>query len=106
FRLSMMGLTSFAGSLLVLYAGLCLAERFGKVNTVALAETQATLLNGAVATLTLTGGAGQFLTDPRRKAAKRLKEKKPPTARRRQDDPPEPKRGWLSLPANVFRRAG
>src|SRR6202022_2047235 len=41
FRLWMMALTSFAGSLLMAYSGLCLADRLGKLDAVAVAEGQA-----------------------------------------------------------------
>src|SRR5262249_52625630 len=45
FRLWVMALTSFCGTLLMAYTGLCLADRLGKLNAVDWTEKRTVLLN-------------------------------------------------------------
>jgi hypothetical protein len=63
FRLWTMVLTSLAGTLLLAYSGLILADQQGKLNAVALAENQAMLLNWACAALVVLGVVVQFVLD-------------------------------------------
>jgi hypothetical protein len=63
FRVWTMVLTSLAGTLLMGYSGLSLADQYGKLNAVAVAENQATLLNGACAGLVVLGVVVQFVLD-------------------------------------------
>jgi hypothetical protein len=71
FRLWTMALTSFAGTLLMGYSGLCLAHALGKLDAVAFSENNATLLNAACGGVALTGLALQFLLDRRLGGGKR-----------------------------------
>jgi hypothetical protein len=66
-RVWIMGLSSFAGGAVMIYAALSLLDRLGKVQSVALAERNGPLLNWAVAGLTLTGVLIQVLLERRRK---------------------------------------
>ncbi len=63
FRLWTMALTSFAGTILMTYFGLSLAERLAKLDTAALVETKTAGLNWALAGVTLVGLAVQLLLD-------------------------------------------
>jgi hypothetical protein len=63
FRVWTMVLTSLAGTLLMAYSGLSLADQYGKLNAVDLAENQATLLNGACAAMIVLGVVVQFVLD-------------------------------------------
>jgi MFS family permease len=65
FRLWTMALTSFAGSLLLLYFGLSLANSFGKLDAVAFGQTQTLLLNWACGFFTLLGLIVQVLLERR-----------------------------------------
>src|SRR5262249_32353625 len=67
FRIWMMALTSLLGTLLMGYAGLCLADHFGRLDCVAWSEQNAALLNGACGVGALLGLLVQFLLDRRRK---------------------------------------
>jgi hypothetical protein len=66
FRLWTMALTSSAGTLLMVYSGLCLAETLGKVDVIALAENHATVLNCLCGGLMLMGLVAQLLVDRQR----------------------------------------
>jgi hypothetical protein len=67
FRLWTMLLTSAAGSLLIAYSGLCLAQRFGTLDVVTLADAQAPILNIACGILAFVGLIVQCLVDRRRR---------------------------------------
>src|SRR5262249_49845439 len=71
FRICTMALTSFAGTLLIAYAGLCLAHRVGKLEVVGLCEKHATALNLACGGIALAGLFAQFLLHRRRERMKR-----------------------------------
>jgi hypothetical protein len=66
FRLWMMVLTSFTGTLLMAYSGLCLLNRAGTVDAVAWIEQGAVLLNWLCGLLTMLGLVAQYLLDRRR----------------------------------------
>ncbi len=68
FRLSMMALTSLAGTILLSYSGLCLLNTYGSMDAVAWTEQGALLLNWICGLLALVGFAFQFLLDRRRSA--------------------------------------
>jgi hypothetical protein len=61
FRLWTMVLTSSMGTLLMAYSSLCLIQRLGNVDAVALAEGHTTLLNCICAGVALAGVALQYL---------------------------------------------
>lgn len=63
FRLWMMALSSAAGALLMAYSGLCLAHTFGKLDCVAMAESQVLVLNCACGGLALLGMLVQYFLD-------------------------------------------
>lgn len=63
FRLWMMVLSSAAGALLMAYSGLCLAHTFGKLDCVAMAESQSFVLNCACGGLALLGVLVQYFLD-------------------------------------------
>jgi hypothetical protein len=117
FRLWLMTLTSFAGTLIMLYAGLCLADRLGKVDALAMAARSAAWLNWVCAGVTLLGLLMQFLVERwfARWAKKDAKGKgkggdkkpkpaapAPPPAPPAESEPEQPA-GWKWLP---FRKAG
>jgi hypothetical protein len=76
FRLWTMVLTSAAGSLLMLYSGLCLANNFGQLDAVDLAQKQSVLLNCIWAGMVFVGVVAQFFVSRRKR--------KPEESRRRQ----------------------
>jgi hypothetical protein len=63
FRFWMMTLTSLAGTLIMGYAGLCLADRLGKVDAVTLAEKSSALLNWVCVGVGLLGLVVQYLVE-------------------------------------------
>jgi hypothetical protein len=63
FRLWTMALTSLAGTLLMAYSGLCLANKLGNLDAVALAAGHTALLNGACGSVAILGLAVQFLLE-------------------------------------------
>jgi hypothetical protein len=63
FRIWTMALTSFAGTLLMGYSGLCLTHHFGKLDAVAFSQQHTTLLNSACGGLALIGLVAQFLLE-------------------------------------------
>jgi hypothetical protein len=67
FRIWTMALTSAAGTILMAYAGLSLANSLGSLDAVGLAENQGTLLNLACGVVTLMGFIIQLLLDRRRR---------------------------------------
>jgi len=65
FRLSLMILTSLAGTILIGYCGLCLLNHYGAMEAVAWSEQGSVLMNWIVGLLTLLGTAFQFVLDRR-----------------------------------------
>jgi hypothetical protein len=74
FRLWTMTLTSFAGTVLMGYFGLCLANHFGKLQAVDLAHEKMAMLNLACAIFTLLGLLAQFVVERRRARFKQWRE--------------------------------
>jgi MFS family permease len=61
YKLCVVALSSFAGTLLMSYSGLLLAESFGKVDVVDLAQKHGPLLSWGVGTVTILGVLVQLL---------------------------------------------
>lgn len=76
FRLSTMALTSFTGSLLAIYSLLCLLDRLGRLDAIALSENKRVLLNAACLTATVVGVIVQILIERRQKNNERWKEER------------------------------
>jgi hypothetical protein len=74
FRLWTMTLTSFAGTVVMGYFGLSLAQQFGKVQAISLVQEKADLLNIACAILTLLGLLAQIVVERRRARFKQWRE--------------------------------
>ncbi len=115
FRFWTMALTSFAGSLLLLYFGLSLADQFGKMDAVGFAQTQTLLLNWACALVTVIGLMGQILLERRRQRPQAEPEpvaKAQPAfaaPREREKDKNKDKdkdKPWWDRALRVYRRAG
>jgi MFS family permease len=66
FRFWTMALTSFVGALLLVYSTLCLADKLDKLDAVAWATDQGTLLNWLCGVLTLVGLVVQLILERRR----------------------------------------
>ena len=80
-------LTSFVGILLGWHAGLCLLERFAKIDAASFAESHALILNGGVIAATVLGLVAQSLLE--RWLARRKKKPKP-VAPEKKPEPPKP----------------
>jgi MFS family permease len=115
FRVWTMALTSLAGTLFMTYCGLCLAERWGKLNAVAWSAKQTVLLNWGCGGLTLLGLCAQFYLERRRarkikeaeQAAQKKKDKEKEREREREREKElAPKSVWASLAEKIYRRAG
>jgi hypothetical protein len=102
FRVWMMILTSAAGTLLMAYSGLCLVKIFGKVDVVALAEKQTTLISLICAGVAVLGLVVQLLLDRPRKSKKKPAPKPVPVPA----PAPPPPRPWWSRIEQLYRRAG
>lgn len=70
FRVWMMALTSFTGTLLIAYSGLSLVNRSGSVDVVTWTEQGEVLLNWMCALVATLGLVTQFLLDQRRQSRK------------------------------------
>jgi hypothetical protein len=106
FRLWVMALTSFCGTLLMSYAGLCLADQLGKLDAVAWTEQRTQILNWLCGAVTVLGLFVQFLIE-RRLAAKGASKKSKDSSKggdkkEKSSDKPFP---W-SLGETLFRKAG
>jgi hypothetical protein len=101
FRVWTMVLTSLAGTLVMAYSGLCLAEHLGKVDIISLAEKQKFLLNCACGGTALAGLLLQYYLD-RRRSRKKPKPAKPKAA----PPPKEEPATWWQWGHEVLRRAG
>jgi MFS family permease len=103
FRLWTMVLTSLAGTMLMAYSGLSLADHFGKLNAVAVAEQQAMLVNWVCCALVLMGVVVQFVLDRKlgRKPGRGRGGKSSGQAAKRFEESRKP--SWLT---GLTRRAG
>jgi MFS family permease len=114
FRLWMMVMTSLAGSLLLAYFGLCLADRLGKLDAVAFAQAQTLLLNGACGLLALSGVVVQGLLElrwnrpaPQPEAPPKPQPAHPPKEKERdRDKDREKEKPWWEWARRAYRRAG
>jgi hypothetical protein len=73
FRLWIMTLTSVAGSALMAYFGLALAETLGRLNAQAVVKEQSALVNWSCAACALVGLVLQFMIDRKRTKLLRLR---------------------------------
>lgn len=111
FRIWLKILTSFVGTLILTYSGLCLADRLGKLDMILLAEQRGAMLNWACAALTLVGLGAQIFIDHRVKERKRKKEE---WAHQQAEDKlrqfyakqANAKKSWISLFRGKPRKAG
>jgi hypothetical protein len=90
FRVWLMALTSFAGVLLMAYSGLCLAERFARMNAGEFAAKRLAMLNGICAGATALGFLLQLMLN-RRKAAEKPAAKEHDKGKHRAGEPKGPK---------------
>src|SRR5438552_1642149 len=74
FRYWTMALTSFIGTLLLIYSGLCVADKLDKIDSISWADNQGALLNWLCGVLAFVGFVGQLLLERRRGAKLRDKE--------------------------------
>jgi hypothetical protein len=107
-------MTSLAGSLLLAYFGLCLADRLGKLDAVAFAQAQTLLLNGACGLLALSGVVVQGLLElrwnrpaPQPEAPPKPQPAHPPKEKERDRDKDRDKeKPWWEWARRAYRRAG
>src|SRR5262252_464151 len=74
FRFWTMALTSFVGTILLLYSGLALGDKLDQLDSVGWAQNQGITLNWTCAVVTLTGFVVQFFLERRRNHKRRDKE--------------------------------
>jgi hypothetical protein len=103
FRLWTMALTSFAGTLLMVYAGLCLAGQLGKWEVVPWVEQQGLLLNWLCGVVAFLGLVVQFFLERRR--VRRLREREEELAARERSYRP-PSRSWWGAGPQRYGRVG
>jgi hypothetical protein len=103
FRLWMMALTSFCGTLLMSYTGLCLADRLGKLDAVAWTQQRTQILNWLCGAAAALGFFVQFVLERRFGGKADSKKAKPPSSKggEKKDKPPE-KPSWGQI---LFRKA-
>jgi hypothetical protein len=111
FRVWTMALTSLAGSILLAYSGLSLADQMGKLKAVDWSERQTLLLDWLCGGAAVVGLIGQFLLERRRnrrlKAAEQKAQKKRDKEKQARAEPPSlPVPWWRSLGDRILRRAG
>ena len=99
FRVWTMALTSAAGTVLMAYSGLCLAQSLGNVDAVGMAEKQATLLNCGCGGVVLLGMLVQYYFSRSRDDDEDAHEHGSRKSRRKHDDS-----AWFG--SRSFRRAG
>jgi len=90
YRFWVAALTSLAGTLLMGYSGLCLLERFTKVNSVALTQQHGPLLNWGCAFGAGLGLLVQFLLERRHKRRQKQREEAKNAAAETAKLPPPP----------------
>jgi hypothetical protein len=102
FRLWTMALTSTAGTLLMVYSGLCLLQTLAKVDVVAFAENHALLLNCLCGGMVLLGMLAQLLVDRQRLRQQRRRSNRGSgsSSQTYQGNP------WWSWGQRSYRRAG
>jgi hypothetical protein len=106
FRLWVMALTSFVGSLLTTYAVLSVLDNLGQLQAVDWAERHAGLLNGVCLGAAGVGVLVQYLLDRRRLRLQRLEEEElRHLAEREQERLNKQQGGWLPW-GRKYRRAG
>jgi signal transduction histidine kinase len=112
FRSCTMALTSLLGTLLMVHAGLCLADQLGTLDGVAWAEAHVGLLNWGCAGLALTGWVVQFL-EARWRAQKEQQRREQEAQKRAKEKEKEKERERLKASRKLsvwhhlgFRRAG
>lgn len=94
FRISIMALTSFCGTLLLVYAGLCLANHYGQLPAVRWSEEHGDLLNWGCGLVALVGLVVQFAHYRRRGASAEKKEDEEGTD------------SWFPPILKLYRKAG
>jgi hypothetical protein len=106
FRLWMVVLTSLAGTLVMLYSALCLADTLGILSAVDVANDQAPVLNWAIAAGTVVGLVVQYLLDRYRAYRAGVAEQKEKERKEREAQYRRPRRRpWWGWGSN-YRRAG
>jgi hypothetical protein len=119
YRLCLMAVTSFAGTLLLGYSSLCLAEVLAKLDPAEWARQNGNWLNWACVGVALVGWLAQFLLESRRLdreekrkqeeelAKEKLKEKEQREREKEQREKDKKKlSGWLAWGQGILRRAG
>jgi hypothetical protein len=92
FRVWVTTLACLLGSLLMIYSGLCLADRFGRLDVTAFARQNGPLLNWAVAVSTLMGILFQYLMlyrSSKKKVEPEEEEEEAPPRRKKPKPPPK-----------------
>jgi hypothetical protein len=102
FRLWTVALTSFIGTLLMAYSGLCLADRFAKVDATGWASGQGCLVNWLCCGLAVVGVGVQLYLERRRVRKQREAAEEARAAQERTNR--KPTRSWWGL--GPQRRAG
>jgi hypothetical protein len=108
FRLWTMALTSFGGTLLVTYSGLCLLDRLGRLNAIGLTQTRPNLLNWVCAGLTLLGVGTQIVLERRRvrKSEEQKEQERAQTQKLREMARRSQQKTWWDWAKQQYRRAG
>jgi hypothetical protein len=102
FRLWTIVLTSSAGTMLMAYSGLCLANTFGSLDAVAVARDRTALLNAVCGGVALVGVIAQFLLSRRKRVPDYVRR----GLRRRDDRDRDRERSWWDWAQGNYRRAG
>jgi hypothetical protein len=103
FRAWMIALTSFTGSVLMGYSGLCLADRLGQLDATTLTEQRYVLLNGACAGMTLAGCVVQWLIECQRRKL-RYKKEDEEELHRMAEELERRKSRWFGWRRRIYRR--
>jgi hypothetical protein len=108
FRLWTMALTSFAGTLLMAYSGLCLLDRLGRLNAVVLAQTRPNLLDWGCVGLILLGIGTQIVLERRRahKAEEQKEKERAQTLKLQEIARRSQQKTWWDWAKGQYRRAG
>jgi MFS family permease len=104
FRVWMMTLTSMGGTLLMAYSSLCLVDRLGKLDPIALAERSPAMLNWICVGMALLGLVVQFLLERWRVRNQRWREEE--KHYRMERERRLRSRSWWSNWGRSYRRAG
>lgn len=95
FRLWTMVLTSFTGSLLMIYSLLSMLDRLGRLDAIALSENRRPLLNAACLAATAVGVIMQILLERKQKRNERWKEERMRQIAEREQEILYGRRGWF-----------